>query len=167
MHVGIDGLRNLNKGRLLNNKMQKTMEKLASGFRINRAGDDAAGLAVSEKLRGELSEQEQAVQNVKHGTNLAQTADAALQEANDMMKRAEQLCLQAENGTYSELERQELTDELNALYDEMERIFSSAEFSDIKLFQYETPDNVGDFPKNLKEYIEHTQKLTPDGTYAE
>lgn len=84
-----------------------------------------------------------------------------------MMKRAEQLCLQAENGTYSELERQELTDELNALYDEMERIFFSAEFSDIKLFQYETPDDVGDFPKDLKEYIEHTKKLTPDGTYAE
>lgn len=59
MHVGIDGMKNLNKGRILSNKMQKTMEKLASGFRINRAGNDAAGLAVSEKLRVELSEQEQ------------------------------------------------------------------------------------------------------------
>ena len=159
MRVNINGMKNLNRGRILNDKMRKSMEKLASGLRINRAGDDAAGLSVSEKLRIEMSEQEQSVQNVRHGANLARTADAALQEVNDMMKRAETLCLQAANGTYSEQERQELTDELNELYDEMERIFSSAEFNDIKLFQYNNEDEVGDFPHQFKEYIESVEVL--------
>ena len=166
MDVKRFGMKNLNRGRLLNGQMQKTMEKLASGFRINRAADDAAGLAVSEKLRVEMSEQQQCVQNVRHGTNLARTADAALQEVNDMMKRAETLCLQAKNGTFSELERQELTDELNALYDEMERIFDSAEFADTKLFHYDSPDEIGDYPKKIKELVEHAEPL-PRGVYAE
>ena len=146
----IPGMRTLRYGKKLNNSTAKTLEKLSSGYCINRAGDDAAGLAVSERIRMSLTEFGRCKNNIQEGINLANTADAALQEVNDMLNRAQELCVAAANGTYSAQERDELQKELDALYSEVDRIFESSRFNEVQLFRHE--DN--DFTNGRFEYIE-------------
>lgn len=113
--------------------LSKNLEKLSSGYRINRAGDDAAGLAISEKMRSQLAGLKQAQRNVKDGIGLVQTAEGALQEVTDMVNRMKTLATQATNGTYDSKDRTNLQAEVTALLSEINRIASNANFNGIKL----------------------------------
>jgi len=114
--------------------LSKNLEKLSSGYKINRAGDDAAGLAISEKMRAQITGLEAAQKNVKDGISLVKTAEGAMQEIQDMLKRMKYLATQSANGTYdNEVDRKALQDEVNQLKDEINRIADSANFNGIKL----------------------------------
>jgi len=132
----------------------KNLEKLSSGLRINRAADDAAGLSISESMRAQITELSRCQNNVQEGINLAQTADAALEEVNTMLRRAHSLCVQAQNGTYGELEREKFSDEMNQLFAEIDRITAGTKFNSIPLFRgeiyedyyYERVENFDELP---------------------
>ena len=114
--------------------MKKNLEKLSSGYKINRAGDDAAGLAISEKMRAQITGLETAQKNAKDGISLVQTAEGALTEVHDMLNRMVELATQSANGTYdNETDRFQLQKEVNQLRDEINRIADSANFNGIKL----------------------------------
>ena len=114
--------------------MKKNLEKLSSGYKINRAGDDAAGLAISEKMRAQITGLETAQKNAKDGITLVQTAEGALTEVHDMLNRMVELATQSANGTYdNETDRFQLQKEVNQLRDEINRIADSANFNGIKL----------------------------------
>ena len=117
-----------------NNALAKNLEKLSSGYRINRAGDDAAGLAISEKMRAQITGLDAAQKNVKDGISLVKTAEGAMQEIQDMMNRMKYLATQSANGTYqNEVDRENLQKEVNALKTEINRIADSANFNGQKL----------------------------------
>ena len=110
------------------------LEKLSSGYKINRAGDDAAGLAISEKMRAQITGLNAAQKNVKDGISLVKTAEGAMQEIQDMLNRMDYLATQSANGTYdNEVDRANLQKEVNALKTEINRIADSANFNGIKL----------------------------------
>ena len=114
--------------------LSKNLEKLSSGYKINRAGDDAAGLAISEKMRAQITGLKAASKNVKDGVSLVKTAEGALQEVHDMLNRMDSLATQSANGTYdNEVDRKNLQKEVDALTSEIDRIAESANFNGIKL----------------------------------
>ena len=114
--------------------LSKNLEKLSSGYKINRAGDDAAGLAISEKMRAQITGLKAASKNVKDGVSLVKTAEGALQEVHDMLNRMDSLATQSANGTYdNEVDRANLQKEVTALKSEIDRIADSANFNGIKL----------------------------------
>jgi flagellin len=118
-----------------NSKMAKNLEKLSSGYAINRAGDDAAGLAVSEKMRAQITGLDAAVKNAKDGIGMIQTAEGALTEVHDMLNRMYYLAEQSSNGTYTnEVDRANLNMEVTALKDEITRIGTTADFNGKNLF---------------------------------
>ncbi len=115
--------------------LSKNLEKLSSGYKINRAGDDAAGLAISEKMRAQITGLETAQKNAKDGISLIQTAEGALTEVHDMLNRMVELATQSANGTYdNDVDRKNLQAELDQLRTEINRISDSANFNGIKLF---------------------------------
>ena len=115
--------------------LSKNLEKLSSGYKINRAGDDAAGLAISEKMRAQITGLETAQKNAKDGISLVQTAEGALTEVHDMLNRMVELATQSANGTYdNDVDRTNLQSELDQLRTEINRISDSANFNGIKLF---------------------------------
>lgn len=114
--------------------LSKNLEKLSSGYKINRAGDDAAGLAISEKMRAQITGLKAASKNVKDGVSLVKTAEGALQEVHDMLNRMDSLATQSANGTYdNEVDRLNLQKEVTALKDEIDRIAESSNFNGKKL----------------------------------
>ena len=114
--------------------VSKNLEKLSSGYRINRAGDDAAGLAISEKMRAQITGLDAATKNVKDGISLVKTAEGAMQEVQDMLNRMVNLATQSANGTYdNEVDRANLQKEVDQLRSEINRIADSANFNGIKL----------------------------------
>ncbi len=114
--------------------LSKNLEKLASGYKINRAGDDAAGLAISEKMRAQITGLNAAQKNVKDGISLVKTAEGAMQEVQDMLNRMDYLATQSANGTYdNEVDRANLQKEVDALKEEINRIADSSNFNGIKL----------------------------------
>ena len=114
--------------------LSKNLEKLSSGYKINRAGDDAAGLAISEKMRAQITGLETAQKNAKDGISLVQTAEGALTEVHDMLNRMYELAEQSANGTFEDgTDRKQLQKEVNQLKDEIDRIADSANFNGIKL----------------------------------
>ena len=114
--------------------LSKNLEKLSSGYKINRAGDDAAGLAISEKMRAQITGLNAAQKNVKDGISLVKTAEGAMQEVQDMLNRMDYLATQSANGTYdNEVDRKNLQKEVDALKEEINRIADSANFNGIKL----------------------------------
>lgn len=128
------------QGRLRRNesKLSKNLEKLSSGYRINRAGDDAAGLAISEKMRALITGMEQAELNSEDGIGLIRTGEGALQEVHAMLNRLDELAVQSANGTYNdEKNRASMQEEVDHLCDEIERIARSTKFNGINLFQDE------------------------------
>ena len=114
--------------------INKNLEKLSSGYRINRAGDDAAGLAVSEKMRIQITGLETAQKNAKDGIGLIQTAEGALTEVHSMLNRMYELAEQSANGTYENADRSNLQMELESLTTEIDRIGNTANFNGTKLF---------------------------------
>ncbi|EMY69673.1 flagellar filament core protein FlaB2 [Leptospira vanthielii serovar Holland str. Waz Holland = ATCC 700522] len=119
------------------------MEKLSSGMRINRAGDDASGLAVSEKMRTQVNGLRQAERNTEDGMSLIQTTEGYLQESNDIIQRIRTLAIQSSNGIYTEEDRQMIQVEVSQLIDEVDRIASQAEFNKMNLLQ-------GDFARGSR-----------------
>jgi flagellin len=113
--------------------LARSMERLSSGFRINRAADDAAGLAISERLRGQINGLDQAQRNVQDAISLVQTAEGSLTEVHAMLQRVRELAVQFKNGSLSTADRTAIQSEINQLASEIERIGSSAEFNGIKL----------------------------------
>ena len=114
--------------------MKKNLEKLSSGYKINRAGDDAAGLAISEKMRAQITGLETAQKNAKDGISLVQTAEGALTEVHDMLNRMVELASQSANGTYDDTtDRAQMEKELKQLKSEINRIADSSNFNGIKL----------------------------------
>ena len=114
--------------------LSKNLEKLSSGYKINRAGDDAAGLAISEKMRAQITGLKAASKNVKDGVSLVKTAEGALQEVHDMLNRMDSLATQSANGTYdNDVDRKNLQKEVNALKEEIDRIADSSNFNGLNL----------------------------------
>lgn len=111
----------------------KSLEKLSSGLRINRAGDDAAGLAISEKMRGQIRGLDQASRNAQDSISLIQTAEGALNETHSILQRMRELAVQASNDTNSTTDRSEIQKEINQLTDEIDRIANTTEFNTSKL----------------------------------
>lgn len=113
--------------------MAKSLERLSSGLRINHAADDASGLAISEKLRGQISGIKRATMNAQDGISMLQTAEGALAEVSVMLQRMRELAIQAANGTYSSNDRVEIQKEVEQLKDEINRISTATEFNTKKL----------------------------------
>jgi flagellin len=116
----------------------KSMERLSSGSRINRAADDAAGLAISEKLRGQIRGLAQAQRNSQDGVSLVQTAEGSLNEVHSMLQRVRELAVQYQNGTLSTSDKAAITAEAAQLSSEIERIGTTADFNGIKLLDGST-----------------------------
>lgn len=112
---------------------QKSMEKLSSGFRINRAGDDAAGLSISEKMRSQIRGLNQASRNAQDGISLIQTAEGALNESHAILQRMRELAVQSANGTNQTVDREALQEEVDALISELDRISTNTEFNKMTL----------------------------------
>jgi flagellin len=113
--------------------LSKSMERLSSGYRINRAADDAAGLGISEKMRGQISGLNQAQRNIGDGVSLIQTAEANLDEVHSMLSRVRELAVQYNNGTLSAANQSAIQSEVYQLASEIERIGTSAQFNGITL----------------------------------
>ena len=117
-----------------NSSVGKNLEKLSSGYRINRAGDDAAGLAISEKMRAQVTGLNTAQKNAEDGVSLVQTAEGALTEVHSMLNRMVELSTQSANGTYSSKNREEMQKEIDQLNNEINRISETSNFNDQDLF---------------------------------
>ena len=118
---------------MTNLRMQKDMEKLSSGIRINRAGDDAAGLAVSEKMRSQIRGLNQANQNAQNGISFIQTTEGYLQETTDIIQRIRELAIQASHGIYTDEDRMQIQVEVSSLIAEVDRIASHAQFNGMNM----------------------------------
>ena len=112
--------------RITNDDVTKGMEKLSSGMRINRAGDDASGLAVSEKMRSQIRGLERASKNAQDGISFIQTTEGYLQESQDIVQRLRELAVQSSNGVYTSEDRMQIQVEVSQLVDEIDRISSHA-----------------------------------------
>ena len=129
--AALNSYRNLTNN---NSAVSKNLEKLSSGYRINRAGDDAAGLAISEKMRAQITGLNTAQKNAQDGVSLVQTAEGALTEVHSMLNRMVELADQSANGTYDDkVDRENLQKEITSLKDEIDRIADSTNFNGINL----------------------------------
>ena len=150
--------------------LSKNLEKLSSGYKINRAGDDAAGLAISEKMRSQITGLDKAQDNAKDGISLVKTAEGALTEVHDMLNRMYSLAEQSANGTYDGTDRTQLQKEVKALKNEIDRIADSSNFNGTELLNGDlatgttfTVNDAGNSQGN-KSAINLT--ITADGTQA-
>lgn len=118
---------------MTNMEMSKTLERLSSGLRINRAGDDAAGLAISEKMRGQIKGLDMAIKNSQDAISLIQTAEGALTEVHSILQRMRELAVQAASDTNTNVDRNQIQSELDQLREEIDRISRTTEFNTKKL----------------------------------
>ena len=126
----------MNANRMLNGttkSQSKATEKLSSGYRINRAADDAAGLAISEKMRKQIKGLGQASTNAQDGISAVQTTEGALTEVHSMLQRMNELAVQAANGTNSESDRDAIQNEINQLTTEIDRVAETTKFNETYL----------------------------------
>ncbi|MFT4007085.1 MAG: flagellin, partial [Lacrimispora sp.] len=131
--AALNSYRNLSSN---NSAVSKNLEKLSSGYRINRAGDDAAGLAISEKMRAQITGLGTAQKNANDGISLIQTAEGALTEVHSMLNRMVELAQQSANGTYSNsTDRENLQSEMDSLTKEIDRIADGTNFNGINLLK--------------------------------
>ena len=142
--AAINSYRNLSTNQ---SALSKNLEKLSSGYRINRAGDDAAGLAISETMRSQINGLNQAVNNANDAVGLIQTAEGAMTETHSMLQRMKTLTTQAANGTYTKTARDNIKAEIDALNKEITRIASTTEFNGEKPLNPKTKNS------NLTFYI--------------
>ena len=124
--AALNGNRNLN---ITNMKMGKVLEKLSSGYRINRAADDAAGLGISEKMRAQIRGNSQAIRNAQDGISMIQTAEGAMDEIHSILQRMRELGVQAANDTYDTAARTSIGTELVQLRSEIDRISNATNFN--------------------------------------
>ncbi|MGL4736103.1 MAG: flagellin [Cellulosilyticaceae bacterium] len=130
----IPALNTLNQLEKVNNKTAKAMERLSSGLRINSAADDAAGLAIANKMDAQVKGLRQANRNAMDGISLVQTAEGALNEVHAMLGRMRELSVQAANGTSSDEDREKIQEEINALIEEIDGISERTQFNEMSLF---------------------------------
>jgi len=121
------------QNKINNQALTEDMEKLSSGLRINRAGDDASGLAVSEKMRAQIRGLQQASRNAENGISFIQTTEAYLQETQDIIHRMRELAVQSSNGVYTTEDRMQIQVEISQLIDEVNRIASHAQFNGMNM----------------------------------
>ena len=133
----IPALRTLHQMNRTNSKIDKTMQRLSSGLRINSAADDAAGLAISQKMDTQVRGLQQANRNSMDGISLIQTAEGALNEVHSMLQRTRELSIQASNGTLTRSDRKAITDEVGQLREEINRISEHIEYNERKLLNGE------------------------------
>lgn len=156
-----------NKG-INNFKMKKSLEKLSSGYRINRAGDDAAGLAISEGMRAQIRGLNQAMKNADDGIGMTEVGDGALTEVHAMLSRLKTLAIESANGTYNTVARENLDAEKEELLAEIDRIGATSNFGEIPLFDgaKEKPGGAPFVPPEQKDditlQIGHSQRETLD-----
>jgi len=122
-----------NQSKINDSNTLKSMEKLSSGLRITRAGDDASGLAVSEKMRAQIRGLQQASKNAADGISFIQTTEGYLQESSDVLQRIRELSIQASNGIYSAENRMQIQVEVSQLVDEIDRVASHAQFNGMNM----------------------------------
>lgn len=120
---------------LVRNDIYKSTEKLSSGYRVNRAADDAAGLSISEKMRKQIRGLTQGIANAEDGISLCQVADGALNEVTDMIQRISELAVKAANGTNSTSDREDIQMEVSALLNEIDRVGETTKFNEIYIFK--------------------------------
>ena len=120
---------------IVNTRQAKTTEKLASGYKINRAADDAAGLSISEKMRRQIRGLHQAAENIEEGIGYVQTADGALNEAHEILQRMNELAVKSANGTNTEEDREFIDCEVQQLKEELDRIFETTTFNERKIWE--------------------------------
>ncbi len=128
-------LRAMNSNRMLGittGQLSKSSEKLSSGYKVNRAADDAAGLSISEKMRKQIRGLTQASANAEDGISAVQTAEGALTEVHDMLQRMNELATKAANGTNSVSDRQTIQDEISQLTTEIDRVAETTKFNETK-----------------------------------
>lgn len=130
-----------------NDALNNNIEKLSSGMRINRAGDDASGLAVSEKLRSQVRGLNQAERNIQNGVSFIQTTEGYLQESQDIMLRLRELAVQSANGVYTAEDRMQIQVEVSQLVDEINRIASHAQFNGMNML-------TGSFAENADQIMQ-------------
>ncbi len=152
--------------------MSKTLEKLSSGLRINRAGDDAAGLAISEKMRGQIKGLNMAVKNAQDAISLIQTAEGALTEVHSILQRMRELAVQAATDTNTNVDRNQIQAELDQLREEIDRIARTTEFNTKKLldgkiegFRF-TPDAKVVTGGNINVWLSSVATTAREGTYV-
>ena len=134
-------LQAMNANRMLNvttGQQAKSTEKLSSGYRINRAADDAAGLTISEKMRKQIKGLDQASTNAQDGVSAVQTAEGALTEVHSMLQRMNELAVQSANGTNAQSDRQAIQDEIDQLATEIDRVSETTKFNEIYLLKGDT-----------------------------
>lgn len=124
--------------------LKKSTEKLSTGYSINRAADNAAGLAISEKMRSQIRGLSQATKNANDAISLIQTAEGGLQESEDILQRMRELAVQSSNGTYTDDDREQIQYEVDALKEEIDRIAQSTEFNEMKLLDGSLDGGAGD-----------------------
>lgn len=156
--AAINSYRNLSTNQ---NALSKNLEKLSSGYKINRAGDDAAGLAISETMRSQIAGLNQAVNNANDAVGLIQTAEGAMTETHSMLQRMKTLTTQAANGTYTSTARTNIKAEIDALNKEITRIATTTKFNG------ETPLNPASKNANLTFFIGATSDNTNAMTVAQ
>ena len=145
----------------------KSMEKLSSGLRINRAGDDAAGLAISEKMRGQIRGLTQASRNSADGISMIQTAEGALNETTNILQRMRELAVQASNDTNTSSDREEIQKEINALTEEVDRIANNTEFNTQKLLNGSKSGEAGDLVREEVKAVKGEFKIKLDNDLKE
>lgn len=166
----LNSLRNLN---VSNNSMSSSLEKLSSGLRINRAADDAAGLAISEKMRAQISGLNQAIRNAQDGISLIQTAEGALNESHSILQRMRELTVQAANDTLTSSDRAEIQKEIDQLTEELDRIANTTEFNTKKLLDGSTSALTSSDKSSTEIFVrdglrtvdQFGQKITSSGNY--
>jgi len=137
----------INSGRVLSDRVlevQKVSEKLSSGLRINKAGDDSSGLTVSEKMRSQIRGLNQASRNIQDGVSFVQTSEGYLNETQDVLQRLRELAVQSSNGIYTEEDRRQIQVEVSQLVDEIDRVASHAQFNGVNMLTGRFSKGAGD-----------------------
>lgn len=159
---------------IMNRNLAKTTQRLSSGYRINRAADDAAGLSISEKMRKQIRGLQQGIANAEDGISLCQVADGALNEVTDMIQRISELAVKSANGTNSNSDREDIQMEVSALVKEIDRIGETTKFNELYIFRGDQHENIstgkptayGRFFQLLGSHVSHTgymnEPLTPN-----
>ena len=137
---------------ITSNRKAKSAEKLSSGFKINRAADDAAGLTISEKMRFMIRGLNQGADNIQDGVSFCQVADGALNEVHDMLNRLTELAVHGSNGTLTDQDRQAISEEADAIKGEMQRIFNTTSFNERKIFPVPYVPDVSGMPDDFEVY---------------
>ena len=144
----------------------KSSEKLSSGYRINRAADDAAGLTISEKMRKQIKGLDQASTNAQDGVSAVQTAEGALTEVHSMLQRMNELAVQASNGTNSEADRQAIQDEIDQLTTEIDRVAETTKFNEIYLLKGDDATTTNTLKPHDAGLAGTMSDVAADGTYT-